>query len=114
MPAQPDLAASTPDPRAAHDALRERCPVAWSESQHWSVLRNWTVGEVGTIAASIGILMHWLATAPDWQRRLREQPGLLPSAIDEVLRIDGPLAANRRITRQAVTLAAGASSPASG
>ncbi|MBS0291982.1 MAG: cytochrome P450, partial [Proteobacteria bacterium] len=34
-----------------------------------SVLRNWTVGEVGTIAASIGILLHWLASHPDWQLR---------------------------------------------
>lgn len=63
-----------------------------------SVLRNWTVGEVGTIAASIGILLHWLAVHPDWQQRLREQPALLPAAIDEVLRIDGPLVSNRRIT----------------
>ena len=69
-----------------------------------SVLRNWTVGEVGTIAASIGILVHWLATSPDWQQRLRAQPALLPPAIDEVLRIDGPLAANRRIVRRAVAL----------
>ena len=69
-----------------------------------SVLRNWTVGEVGTIAASIGILLHWLASHPDWQQRLRAQPGLLPTAIDEVLRIDGPLVANRRITTRDVTL----------
>lgn len=69
-----------------------------------SVLRNWTVGEVGTIAASIGILLHWLASHPDWQQRLREQPALLPTAIDEVLRIDGPLVGNRRITTRPVTL----------
>ncbi|MBS0301420.1 MAG: cytochrome P450, partial [Proteobacteria bacterium] len=69
-----------------------------------SVLRNWTVGEVGTIAASIGILLHWLASHPDWQQRLREQPALLPAAIDEVLRIDGPLVANRRITSRPVAL----------
>mgnify|MGYP001172818183 CR=1 FL=1 len=69
-----------------------------------SVLRNWTVGEVGTIAASIGILMHWLASHPDWQQRLREQLALLPTAIDEVLRIDGPLVSNRRITTRATEL----------
>lgn len=69
-----------------------------------SVLRNWTVGEVGTIAASIGILVNWLATSPDWQQRLRAQTAVLPPAIDEVLRIDGPLAANRRIVRRAVAL----------
>ncbi len=69
-----------------------------------SVLRNWTVGEVGTISASVGILLHWLATHADWQQRLREQPDLLPPAIDEILRIDGPLVANRRITRTPVEL----------
>ncbi|MBS0597105.1 MAG: cytochrome P450 [Burkholderiaceae bacterium] len=69
-----------------------------------SVLRNWTVGEVGTIAASVGILLHWLATEPDWQQRLRAEPALLPAAIDEVLRRDGPLPANRRITTRAVEL----------
>ncbi len=69
-----------------------------------SVLRNWTVGEVGTISAAVGILLHWLATHPDWQQRLRQRPELLPPAIDEVLRIDGPLVANRRITRVPVEL----------
>jgi len=69
-----------------------------------SVLRNWTVGEVGTIAASIGILLHWLAVQPDWQERLRGAPALLPAAIDEVLRIDGPLVGNRHITTQPVEL----------
>ena len=46
----------------------------------------------------------WLATQPDGQRRVRAEPALLPAAIDEVLRIDGPLVANRRITREAVEL----------
>lgn len=69
-----------------------------------SVLRNWTVGEVGTISASIGILLHWLATHPHEQRQLRAQPAQLPPIIDEVLRIDGPLVANRRITRKPVEL----------
>lgn len=69
-----------------------------------SVLRNWTVGEVGTISASVGILLHWLATHPEWQQRLRNDPQPLPVLIDEVLRIDGPLVANRRITRKPAEL----------
>lgn len=69
-----------------------------------SVLRNWTVGEVGTISASVGILLHWLAAHPDWQQQLRQRPELLPPTIDEILRIDGPLVANRRITRAPVEL----------
>lgn len=69
-----------------------------------SVLRNWTVGEVGTISASVGIILHWLASHPDWQKRLRADATLLPAAIDEMLRIDGPLVANRRRTTCPVTL----------
>ena len=65
---------------------------------------NWPLVILVIAVASVGILMHWLATQPDWQRRLRAEPALLPAAIDEVLRIDGPLVANRRITREAVEL----------
>lgn len=67
-----------------------------------SILRNWTVGELSTIAASVGILAHYLAARPDIQQQLRDQPSLLPAAIDEILRIHAPLIANRRITTEAV------------
>lgn len=66
------------------------------EEEIVSILRNWTVGEVGTIAASVGILAHHLAADPVLQQRLRTNARLLPAAIDEVLRLDGPLVANRR------------------
>lgn len=69
-----------------------------------SILRNWTVGEVGTIAAAIGILAHYLADHTELQQRLRLQPALLPAAIEEILRIHGPLVANRRVATRAVTL----------
>lgn len=78
-----------------------------------SILRNWTVGEIGTIASSVGIIVEFLARHPDWQDRLRQEPSLLPEAIDEVLRIHGPLVSNRRVTTREVdvgtrTLPAGA------
>lgn len=63
-----------------------------------SILRNWTVGEIGTISASVGILAHYLTEHPDLQKQLRTQPNLLPNAIEEILRIFGPLVSNRRIT----------------
>lgn len=69
-----------------------------------SVLRNWIVGETATLASAVGILMHCLAQQPELQERLRRQPELLPIAIDEILRIHGPLASNRRRVTQAVTL----------
>ncbi len=63
-----------------------------------SIVRNWTVGELGTIAASVGILVHYLATHPALQTELRQTPGDLRDAIDEILRIHAPLVANRRVT----------------
>ena len=69
-----------------------------------SILRNWTVGEIGTISASVGILIHYLSQHVELQQRLRAQPLLLPAAIDEILRIHGPLVANRRVTTRKVAI----------
>ncbi|MGI8486132.1 MAG: cytochrome P450 [Thermomicrobiales bacterium] len=68
-----------------------------------SILRNWTAGQ-GTVSASLGILVHYLAAHPDMQQRLRGEPGLIPAAIEEILRRDGPLVANRRITTKHVEI----------
>jgi cytochrome P450 len=69
-----------------------------------SIVRNWTVGELGTIAASVGILTHYLAEHPHLQQGLREDRSLLPAAIDEILRICAPLIANRRVTTRPVEI----------
>lgn len=69
-----------------------------SDEEIVSIVRNWTVGELGTIAASVGILVHYLASQPSLQAELRRHPGNLPAAIDEILRLHPPLIANRRIT----------------
>jgi len=63
-----------------------------------SILRNWTVGELGTIAASIGILICYLAMHPSLQQQLLQSPAMLPAAIDEILRIEAPLLTSRRMT----------------
>ena len=69
-----------------------------SDEEIVSIVRNWTVGELGTIAASVGILVHYLAAHPALQADLRHQRGDLPAAIDEILRLHAPLIANRRVT----------------
>jgi cytochrome P450 len=69
-----------------------------------SILRNWTAGEVGTLSAAVGILVHYLVQHAEMQTQLRAQPSLLPAAIDEILRIHGPLVANRRITTRPVEI----------
>jgi len=69
-----------------------------------SILRNWTAGEIGTISAAVGILVHYLAQHTALQNQLRAEPSLLPAAIDEILRIHGPLVANRRIATRPVEI----------
>ena len=67
-----------------------------------SIFRNWTVGEVTSVAASLGILAHCLAKDERLQARLRAEPELLPRACDEILRACSPLVANQRVaTRDA-------------
>lgn len=68
-----------------------------------SILRNWIAGH-GTVAAGIGILALYLAEHPEDQERLRARPDLLPQAVDEILRADGPLVANRRSTTRDVEI----------
>ncbi|MEC9483385.1 MAG: cytochrome P450 [Halomonas sp.] len=71
---------------------------ALTDEEVVSIIRNWTVGELGTISACVGILLRYLAEHADVQARLRREPELLPAAIDEILRIDAPLMSNRRVT----------------
>lgn len=67
-----------------------------------SVVRNWTVGELSTIAAGVGSIIHYLAEHPDVQTdlrdaRARDDRASIDAACDEILRIRPPLAANRRV-----------------
>jgi cytochrome P450 len=69
-----------------------------------SILRNWTVGELSTIASCVGILAHYLAANQSVQALLRSDMSLLPGAIDEILRMHAPLIANRRMTTAPVEI----------
>ncbi|MDF3130782.1 cytochrome P450 [Kiritimatiellaeota bacterium B1221] len=64
-----------------------------------SILRNWTAGEVGTLSASVGIIMNFCAENPALQQQLREDHRHWEEAIDEILRLHAPLLSNRRVTR---------------
>ncbi len=69
-----------------------------------SMLRNWTAGELGTIAAAVGIIVESLARRPDLQGLFRSSPRVRQTAMDEILRLEAPLIANRRRTTRSVTL----------
>ena len=75
-----------------------------SDEEIVSILRNWTGGEVGTISAAIGIIIYFLVRRQDIQHTLRLQPERIPEAIDEILRIHGPLLTNRRLATQPVKI----------
>ena len=71
-----------------------------------SVLRNWTGGDLGSMALAAGVVLTHLADHPDLQDRLRTgvPDAELDAALDEVLRIDDPFVANRRVATRDVTL----------
>lgn len=75
-----------------------------SDAELASIFRNWTVGEVGSMAAALGILAGQIARSPELQRTLREVPTLIPAAIEELLRVEGPLVSNRRRVTRDVNL----------
>lgn len=72
-----------------------------------SILRNWTAGDLGSIAAALGVVVHFLATHPDLQTALRQNPDPadMAAAIDEMLRIDDPFLVNRRVVTSPATVA---------
>jgi cytochrome P450 len=68
-----------------------------------TILRNWVAGH-GTTADALGIVLKHVAQDASLQERLRQEPALVPAAIEEILRMDGPLVANRRTTTREVEL----------
>lgn len=77
---------------------------ALSTAEITSILRNWTVGEVGTIANAIGIIVHFLATHADIYQQLRAKPERLAYANNEIQRLHNPLVDNRRRSTCPVSL----------
>lgn len=69
-----------------------------------SLIRNWTVGELSTISATVGVITHFLATHIDEQERLRANPNDIPNAVEEIMRLNDPLVSNRRMTTCPVQL----------
>ncbi len=65
-----------------------------------SILRNWTGGDLGSIALCVGVISRVSGAHPDVQDRLRASVSAaeLDAALDEMLRIDDPFVSNRRRT----------------
>lgn len=77
-----------------------------TEEELVSILRNWTGGDLGSIALCVGVLVEHLAGSPDLLERVRVGPDAeVDAIIDEILRIDDPFLSNRRITTCPVRVA---------
>ncbi len=74
-----------------------------------SILRNWTAGDLGSVATSVGVVVHYLASHDEVQREVRDQvaqgdAAAVEAAIEEILRIDDPFVSNRRVVTGATDL----------
>ncbi|UJP40284.1 cytochrome P450 [Cellulomonas palmilytica] len=71
-----------------------------------SILRNWTGGDLASMALCVGVVLTYLADHPDLQAHLRAgvPDRELDRVLDEILRIDDPFVSNRRIATQSVTI----------
>jgi len=71
-----------------------------------SVLRNWTGGDLGSMALCTGVLVHHLATHAAAQDRLRSgvTDAEFDAIVDEILRIDDPFVSSRRVTTCPITI----------
>ena len=77
-----------------------------TDAQIVSILRNWTGGDLGSMALCVGVLVHYLATQPALQERLRSgvPDAEFDAIVKEILRIDDPFVSNRRVTTCPVTI----------
>ncbi len=70
-----------------------------TEEELVSILRNWTGGDLGSIALCVGVLVAHVARQPALVEQLRAaSDSEVEAVVDEVLRLDDPFVSNRRIT----------------
>lgn len=70
-----------------------------SEPELVSILRNWTGGDLGSIALCVGVIVAHIAQNPECIPTLRTATNSqIDAFIDEILRLDDPFVSNRRIT----------------
>lgn len=76
-----------------------------SEAELVSILRNWTGGDLGSIALCVGVIIAHIVKHPEqvslWSQAADSE---LEAIIDEILRIDDPFVSNRRITTCPVSI----------
>lgn len=82
------------------DALiHDRSAGQLSDQQIVSILRNWTGGDLASIAQCTGVIVHHLARNPKVAQRIAAgaSEAEVDAILEEFLRIDDPFVSNRRI-----------------
>jgi cytochrome P450 len=70
-----------------------------TEEEIISILRNWTGGDLGSIALCVGVIVAYVAQKPESIACLRTaKESEIDAFINEILRLDDPFVSNRRIT----------------
>ena len=82
--------------RLAHDTSAGR-PLR--DDEIVAILRNWTGGDLATIALCVGVILHTAATRKPVDRRMREETSdaALDACLEEILRLDDPFTSSRRV-----------------
>lgn len=78
-----------------------------SDEEIVSVLRNWTAGDLASMALCVGVVTRYLAEHAHVQAHVRRHAGdaaALDRAVDEILRIDDPFVSNRRVATRDVEI----------
>lgn len=98
---------AAPDDVTTHVMRTQVAGRPFTDEELISILRNWTGGDLGSIALCVGVLCAYLADHPDLQDHLAtgvsEQE--FNAVIDEIIRIDDPFPSNRRKTTCPVHIA---------
>lgn len=104
LPTPDDLSAK------AHTVTQKLCQEQVSgrpltQAELVSILRNWTGGDLGSLALCMGVIVAYLVQNPHLQGQCRQMADTeLEAVIDEILRLDDPFVSNRRRTRCPITL----------
>jgi cytochrome P450 len=77
-----------------------------SDDEVVSILRNWTGGDLGSMALCAGVVLSHLADHPPLQAHVRSgvRDEELDAILDEILRLDDPFVSNRRLTTRPVRI----------
>jgi len=71
-----------------------------TEQEIVSILRNWTGGDLGSIALCVGVLVAYIAEHPALITTIKDASDeQVEAIINEILRIDNPFVSNRRVTK---------------